>query len=696
MNILKELKRILAINAEDRTQKELDFLEKHKSHLTDKMVSQLEDEANVDEVYTASFAKKSLKSNNPLKKNIGKKIIRNFSAKVKDLGDGMMEAIVSSEAEDRHGEILDMKGLDVGRYMQNPIVSYLHQHSVPSVGRTHRLTKTKDGKLKAQFEWAIKGNLKELHEKARLLYELYKEGFQFAFSIEFIPQEIDGNRFTKSEMVGFAPVVVPANPEALLLAKSKGLDNVLLTTYNEDTMNIQALLKKIKEQGIEALTLAEVKFLKDHKDDLTGNQLKELAPIFKEDANNDDEPETDPSLKAIQSLTETVKSLASDVAEIKNVDPVQPKNIGQDPEDKSFNVIERYKTINGVRVHRDYVDSDGNPTKESKLYHYVKGLMNKDLRSYINLVGKDAMNTSDDSVVLPPAEFIVEVQRLEEEVGVAMRDATIRRSSTGNGLKYVLGDDDLEIFDTAEGGVKKSTALSYAQKLLAWRKFAGILPITDELTEDAGFDLWNDATQRFARAYAKRADQLVFTETATTGNTKDGILNVSGVNTVTLTGDGFEDITYDALVEMIYGVPSPSGNRGKFYLNRDILPHIMKLKDDENRPLWLPSIRDGAPPTILGRPYEEVDVMPGTSDNAADTEFMAYGYLKYATLGERTDIQMKMFDAGTVGDPDEVDQDANTLNLLTQDIQALRAVKRMNAVVRFPAAFSVLKTGAGS
>lgn len=712
---MNELTKILAKDPEDRTEKDLEYLDTHFEELSTEQREQLDLEAkdateDILEEHTAEFVSKSLKTKKEIKKddatlekNIGKHIVRNVIAQVKDLGDGMMEAIVSSEAEDRHGEIIDMKGLDVKQYMKNPIISYLHNHDVPSVGRTHKLTKTKDGKLTATFEWAIKGELKHIHDKARLLYELYKEGFQFAFSIEFIPREVEGNRYTKSEMVGFAPVVVPANPEALLkqkqLKEELGLDKENKTAYNIVNMNLEAILKKIKEEGMESLTLAEVKFLKEHKDDLSANQIKELSAIFKEEEGEGegDEAPTDETAKALGELAKSVKSLADDVAEMKNIDPVKSKNINGQHSDKNINISEgRYKMFGNTRVRKDFIDSEGKASKEIQFLHYVKGLQKKDFSSYLDIVGKDAMNTTEDGVVIPPAEFIVDLERLEEQFGVAERDALVRRSTSGAGFKYVLGNDDVEVFDTAEAGPKQSTSLSYAEKLLAWRKFAAILPITDELNEDSAIDLWNDALGRFARAYSRQADVLAFTNNSTSGNQKKGVLQETGTNLVTITGDSIADLTYDDLVDMIYGVPSASARDGKFYLNRSLLPVIMKLKDDENRPLWIPSTRDGAPATILGKEYVETEILPGFSDDAADTRMMVFGSLRYVTLGIRTDMQMKVFDTGSVGDPDEEDQESNQMNLLTQDMQALRVVKRMNAVVRFPAAFSVLKTAATS
>ncbi len=157
--------------------------------------------------------------------------------------------------------------------------------------------------------------------------------------------------------------------------------------------------------------------------------------------------------------------------------------------------------------------------------------------------------------------------------------------------------------------------------------------------------------------------------------------------------DSFADLAYDDIVDMVTGVPTQSAANGRFYFHREILGVLMKLRDENGVPLWLPAVSGGAPATILGKPYELVEVMPSISDSAPDTKFMIFGDLRYSTLGERTGMDIIIRDTGTVGDPDEEDQSTNTLNLFTQDMQAMRAVKRMNAVCRFPSAFSVLKTG---
>lgn len=672
---MNELERILALPKEDRTQADLDYLEAHKDELSEEQVKQLESEKETPE------------PNEALQKKIGQKSFARFDAVIEEIEDGLLRAIVNSGKEDRHGEILDIRGLDIKEYMKNPILANSHDYSKPSVGVTKKLTKKADGSLVADFKFATDV---DKYDEPKILDGLYRKGYQFAFSIGFIPHEIDGNTFTKSTMVEFSPVLIPADGNALLLAKKKGLDKEILEAYNYSSMNeIQKILAKVEKDGIDSLTIAEIKYLNEHQDDLTPNQVKDLSSVLKTA-----EPEKDETKEAIKALTEKLEETTKELAEVKKL-TVETKDInGQ--HNVNINLGENHKMFGNTKVDKRFLNDKEEVAKELKFFHYVKGLQTGNFDAYRDVIGKAAMNTSGN-VVLPPQEFILEIARLEEEVGVAERFANVKRSSAGAGVKYVMGDDDLEIFDTDEGGKKKSTKLTYKQLLLGWKKWAGILPITDELTEDSAVDLWADATSRFSRAFARKGDQLVFTANGSGGNNKKGIMYASGTHVVHAGGTSFDDIDSDDLVDMIFGVPSASAANGRFWLNREALSVIYKLKDEENRPLWLPSVAQGAPATILGKPYTEVDVLPTLDEEEAGLPVIAFGDLKYATLGIRTDLQIKIFDTGSVGDPDDADQDdASDINLLTDDVQAMRAVKRMNAVVRFPEAFSVLKLDTNS
>lgn len=146
--------------------------------------------------------------------------MKNFQTTVttKDLGDGAIEAVVADESVDRDGEQLLMKGLDVSNYKKNPVVQWAHDYSRPPIGKADQLTKKADGSLVAKVKFAITES-----DFAKEIYALYKGGFLNAFSIGFLPKEAEGNVFTKSEMLEFSAVPVPANANALVTAKAFGL-----------------------------------------------------------------------------------------------------------------------------------------------------------------------------------------------------------------------------------------------------------------------------------------------------------------------------------------------------------------------------------------------------------------------------------------------------------------------------------------
>lgn len=668
---MNELERILAKNPDERTSEDLEYLEEHSDELNDDQLSQLDDEAtDLAEDEESEEAKEEPKEepveqpaeepkeepkplevdpavSESIKKDIGKTVVKDFSVTVKDLGHGVLEAIVSSEALDRHGEKIDMRGMDIKQYMQNPIIADFHDYSKPSLGKTTKLTKTKDGQMIARMEFAVKE-----YDRAKLIYDLYAGGFQRAFSIGFIPLEVEGNTYTKATMIEYSTVLVPANAEALLLSKQKSIDN---NNAIPDNVTMKYNLDEILKKAVDDLTVGEIKFLKENADKLSTENKTKYASVLVE-----------------KNVAEEVSKMLDEKMEAfkKDLDPTIKKDIksGQDANKSNIEI------------------KDVTATKEEKFQLYVKGLVTNDFSDY-KKVTKDGMTTSNTSEVLPPTEFVAEVERLEEQYGAARQGGVQLRRSNNSSLTLLMGDDDLEIFDTAEAGHKSSTKMGYTQWVLNWRKFAGILPLTDELLEESAIDLWREASTRFARAYTKKEDELVFTETQGAGK-NPGIIHVAGTNYIDISD--INALSYDNLNAAIYGVPTESAANGKFFFNRQTLALLQTVKNETTgQYVWSENTAVGAQPTIWGKPYVLTEVLSGPDGDGND--YIVFGDLRYVTLGERTGLNIKIFDSGAVGDPDG-DIDGNDLNLLTQDMQAMRAVKRFNAKVRFPAAFSVIGT----
>jgi len=571
----------------------------------------------------------------------------------KDLGEGIIEAVVASEKEDRHGEILELKGLDTSKYMQNPVVLWAHDYSKPPIGKTISFRK-KDGKLIAKVQFAI-----DEDSFAHKIYKLYKGGFMKAFSIGFIPKEMEENRFIKAEMIEHSSVPIPANDEALALAISKGI------IQKKDLQTLKAFGQKGSNMSDNELPEKEELIEEEEVQPQDQEEIVEVEEPIKEEPKEEEivEEKEDEVEKQLKDLNDSIVEIKSSLE-----NNIMRKNINFSSKGKF----------------------SGELTKEDKFKLWFKGLVSKNFSEYVDGVGKTAMTTDDNGAIIPPEEFIAEVSRLEEEYGVASRYVNLRRT-TNNSLRGIKGGDDLELVKTSELGIKSKQEASYEQFNLSHLEFTGIVPVSDTLLEESAINLWADLTNRFARANAKRQDELVFTENDSVDDVY-GILNATGIAQISV-GSSFSEFDgkegVDALNEMLYSVPSPSMSNGRYYLHRTMLGRIQRMKDDNDRHIWQPGIDGGVSGTIWGMPYTLTEVMPSVSEIEDGDAFLIFGDLRNTILSIRTPMQTEFFNTGVITNSDgDV-----LLNLMQQDAQAIRARVRMNQVHVHPEGYSVLVAG---
>lgn len=88
-------------------------------------------------------------------------------------------------------------------------------------------------------------------------------------------------------------------------------------------------------------------------------------------------------------------------------------------------------------------------------------------------------------------------------------------------------------------------------------------------------------------------------------------------------------VTADALVDLVYALPSQFEANARFAMNKKTLGVIRKLKDGDGNFLWQPSFVAGQPSTVLGHAATEVADMP---DLAASSKSIAFGDFKAGYL----------------------------------------------------------------
>jgi len=147
-----------------------------------------------------------------------------------------------------------------------------------------------------------------------------------------------------------------------------------------------------------------------------------------------------------------------------------------------------------------------------------------------------------------------------------------------------------------------------------------IILVSNELLQDTAVDLIGliagQAGERIGRITNEE-----FTVTGA-GTAPGGIVNGAANSGVTFAATNA--VTYEELLELKHSVDiayrkNPSCG---FMLSDPTLLGLAKLKDNDGRPLLLPSIRDGEPDTILGKRYT---VNPDMDDLGAGKKAILFG-----------------------------------------------------------------------
>lgn len=181
----------------------------------------------------------------------------------------LIDFIISTDSVDRMGDIIEVNGWDLKSYRKNPVVLFGHMSSIPPIGKAIKVWK-EDGVLMATAEFMPP----DISNFAHSIFRMYEEKFLRAVSVGFKPKKwewirseedeednrIIGIRFIKQELLEFSAVPIPANPEALIAARSAGIDTIpfkhfadeMLDRWNENGESISNIYG-IDRKGMEMI-----------------------------------------------------------------------------------------------------------------------------------------------------------------------------------------------------------------------------------------------------------------------------------------------------------------------------------------------------------------------------------------------------------------------------------------------------------
>jgi HK97 family phage prohead protease len=148
-------------------------------------------------------------------------IVKSTTAPVRD-----MMFTLSDETVDRYGDIVSAAGWELDNFRKNPIALFGHDHDFP-IGRWKELHV--EGKaLRARLDLAPKGTSARIDEIGTLINAGFLRAVSVGFQAKSPPErmkdengkETGGLRFIRHELLECSVVPVPANPNALAMAKA--------------------------------------------------------------------------------------------------------------------------------------------------------------------------------------------------------------------------------------------------------------------------------------------------------------------------------------------------------------------------------------------------------------------------------------------------------------------------------------------
>ncbi|MEE1779459.1 phage major capsid protein [[Kitasatospora] papulosa] len=264
------------------------------------------------------------------------------------------------------------------------------------------------------------------------------------------------------------------------------------------------------------------------------------------------------------------------------------------------------------------------PESDSELRRWARGEMRGfDVAAPSGVSFRDLVKgtTTAGGNTVPVTFYGQLMAHLIEVSGLMMAGPTVLNTASGETIEMPVTTAHSTATLTPEATALTESDPAFAKRSLGAYKYGVLLQISSELLSDTGVDL-----EGYLSMQAGRALGNAFGADAVTGN---GSSKPTGVMTTATTGKtgatgAAGAFTADDLIDLYYSVISPYRNSTSCgWLMRDAtLGAARKLKDLQGQYLWQPSIQEGAPDTLLGKP---VHTDPNVTAVALSAKSVAFG-----------------------------------------------------------------------
>ena len=182
-----------------------------------------------------------------------------------------------------------------------------------------------------------------------------------------------------------------------------------------------------------------------------------------------------------------------------------------------------------------------------------------------------------------------------------------------------------------EEGVVLETDDEFGEVTLGAHKAATSIKISEELLEDAGFDMESYISLEFARRIGDLEESAFISGTG--AGMPLGILNIAPIGAVT---EQAGKISVDDMLELFYSVGEKYRANAVWVFSDDVERALRKAKNTIGRPLWEDALTEGELDAFLGRPAVICKSMPDIAPGENIAMFGDFAYFWIADRGRRS------------------------------------------------------------
>lgn len=285
----------------------------------------------------------------------------------------------------------------------------------------------------------------------------------------------------------------------------------------------------------------------------------------------------------------------------------------------------------------------------------------------------DVISRSDAQALIPEDVADEIIQGVVEQSAVMRFGRRLPNMARNQRRMPVLSSLLTATFVTGDTGVKQTAEQLWSNKFLDAEELAVIVPVPENVLDDADFDIFGEIRPRIQEAFGLAFDQAVFF-----GTNKPASWPLPIITAATNAGNFVSEAAATG-VDIYDDILGPSGivsqvEQDGFMVTAHVAAMSMRgklrgLRDANGQPIFMPDLATPTRYVLDGQPVD----FPRNGSMDAEQALMFSGDWTQLVWSIRRDITFKVLDQAVITDS----AGDIVFNLAQQDMIALRAVMRL-------------------